>query len=37
VKTTSKTYLEKLAKQYGVLTIGGLLKAWREAEDMTSK
>ncbi len=31
----TKSYFEKLEKQYGVLTFGGLLKAWREAEDMT--
>jgi transcriptional regulator with XRE-family HTH domain len=31
----TKSYLEKLEKQYGALTFGGLLKAWREGEDMT--
>ena len=30
-----KNLFEKLEKQYGVLTFGGLLKAWREAEDMS--
>lgn len=30
-----KNYFEKLEKQYGVLTFGELLKAWRDAEDMT--
>ena len=32
---TTKSYFEKLEKQYGVLTFGDLLKAWREAEDMS--
>ena len=32
---TTRSYFEKLEKQYGVLTFGGLLKAWREAEYMT--
>lgn len=32
---TTKAYFEKLEKQYGVLTFGGLLKAWREAAEMT--
>jgi transcriptional regulator with XRE-family HTH domain len=27
--------LEKLEKLYGPLTFGGLLKAWRESEEMT--
>ena len=31
----AKPYYKKLEKQYGVLTFGGLLKAWRESEDMT--
>lgn len=32
---TTKSHFEKLEKQYGTLTLGQLLKAWREAEDMT--
>jgi transcriptional regulator with XRE-family HTH domain len=32
---TTKSYLEKLEKLYGPLTFGGLLKAWRESEEMT--
>lgn len=32
---STKSYFEKLEKQYGPLTFGGLLKAWRESEDMT--
>lgn len=32
---TTKSYFEKLEKQYGVITFGGLLKAWREGDDMT--
>jgi DNA-binding XRE family transcriptional regulator len=35
VKIVTTTYFKKLEKQYGALTFGGLLKAWREAEDMT--
>ncbi len=31
----TKAYFEKLEKQYGVITFGGLLKAWREAEDLS--
>ena len=31
----TKSYFEKLEKQYGTLTFGDLLKAWREGEDMT--
>ena len=31
----TKSYFEKLEKQYGVLTFGSLLKAWREGEDLT--
>ena len=32
---TTKAYFEKLEKQYGVITFGDLLKAWREAERLT--
>lgn len=32
---TTKSYFEKLEKQYGPLTFGGLLRAWREGEEMT--
>lgn len=32
---TTKSYFEKLEKQYGPLTFGGLLKACRESEGMT--
>ncbi|PWU20952.1 MAG: XRE family transcriptional regulator [Bdellovibrio sp.] len=31
----TKSYFEKLEKQYGPLTFGGLLRAWREGEEMT--
>lgn len=31
----TKSYFEKLEKQYERLTFGGLLKAWRESEEMT--
>ncbi len=30
---TIKSYFEKLEKQYGRLTFGSLLKAWRQADD----
>lgn len=30
---STKSYFEKLEKRYGVLTFGGLLRAWREGED----
>ncbi len=32
---TTKSYFEKLEKKYGVMTFAGMLKAWREAEDMS--
>ncbi len=32
---STKSYFEKLEKQYGVLTFGQILKAWRESEEMT--
>lgn len=32
---TTKSYFEKLEKQFGPLTFGGLLKAWRDAEEMS--
>jgi transcriptional regulator with XRE-family HTH domain len=31
----TKSYFEKLEKQYGVMTFGSFLKAWREAENFT--
>lgn len=32
---TTKSYFEKLEKQYGVMTFGGMLKAWRDAEEIS--
>lgn len=32
---STKSYFEKLERQYGPLTFGGLLRAWRESEDLT--
>ncbi|MBC7419346.1 MAG: helix-turn-helix transcriptional regulator [Bdellovibrio sp.] len=32
---TTKSYFEKLEKQYGTLTFGEMLKAWRESEDLS--
>ncbi|MBX2988317.1 MAG: helix-turn-helix transcriptional regulator [Bdellovibrionaceae bacterium] len=32
---STKSYFEKLERQYGSLTFGGLLKAWREGEEMS--
>ena len=32
---TTKSYFDKLEKMYGPLTFGSLLKAWREAEDLS--
>ena len=32
---TTKSFFEKLEKQYGALTFGELLKAWRDSEDMS--
>jgi transcriptional regulator with XRE-family HTH domain len=31
---TTKSYFEKLERQYGVLTFGQLMRAWRLAEGM---
>ena len=30
---TTKSYFEKLEKQYGTLTFGSLLSAWRQGEE----
>ena len=30
---STKSYFEKLEKQYGALTFGTMLKAWRESEE----
>ncbi len=32
---STKSYFEKLEKQYGTLTFGKMLSAWREGEEMT--
>ena len=32
---TTKSLFEKLENQYGALTFGSLLKAWRDGEDMS--
>lgn len=32
---STKSYFEKLEKEYGPLTFGGILKAWRESEGTT--
>lgn len=32
---TTKSYFEKLEKKYGVMSFADMLKAWREAEDMS--
>lgn len=32
---TTKSYFEKLEKQYGPMTFGSLLKAWREGEELS--
>lgn len=32
---STKSYFEKLEKEYGRLTFGDLLRAWREAEDLS--
>ncbi len=32
---TTKSYFEKLEKKFGVMTFADMLKAWREAEDMS--
>lgn len=31
----TKSYFEKLEKQYGTLTFGSLLRAWRESEGLS--
>ena len=31
----TKSYFEKLEKKYGVMTFADMLKAWREAEEMS--
>ena len=33
--TTNKSYFEKLEKKYGVITFADMLKAWREAEELS--
>jgi transcriptional regulator with XRE-family HTH domain len=32
---TTKSYFEKLEKKYGVMTFADMLRAWREAEDLS--
>ncbi len=32
---TTKSYFEKLEKQYGPLTFGSLLKSWRKSEELS--
>lgn len=32
---TTKSYFEKLEKKYGVITFADMLKAWREAEELS--
>jgi transcriptional regulator with XRE-family HTH domain len=32
---TTKSYFDKLEKEYGTLTFGSLLKAWRDGEDLS--
>lgn len=32
---TTKSYFEKLERKFGVLSFADMLKAWREAEDMS--
>lgn len=32
---TTKSYFEKLEKQYGPMTFGTFLKAWRESDEMS--
>ncbi len=32
---STKSYFDKLEKQYGTLTFGGLLRAWREGEELS--
>lgn len=31
----TKSYFEKIEKKYGVMTFADMLKAWREAEDIS--
>lgn len=31
----TKSYFDKIEKMYGPLTVGGLLRAWRDAEELT--
>lgn len=33
--TTKKSAFEKLEKQFGRLTFGGILRSWREADEMS--
>jgi transcriptional regulator with XRE-family HTH domain len=33
--TTKKSYFQKLEEQHGPLTFGGMLRSWRESEEMT--
>lgn len=33
--TIKKSYFEKLENEFGKLTFGGMLKAWRQAEEMS--
>jgi transcriptional regulator with XRE-family HTH domain len=32
---STKSYFEKLEKQFGTLTFGSLLRAWREGEELS--
>jgi transcriptional regulator with XRE-family HTH domain len=32
---TTKSFFEKLEKQYGTMTFGTMLKAWRESEELS--
>ena len=32
---STKSYFDKLEKQFGSLTFGGLLRAWREGEQLS--
>lgn len=32
---STKSFFEKLEKQFGTLTFGGLLRAWREGEELS--
>ena len=33
--STKKSYFERLEKLHGSLSVGGLLKAWRQSEDLS--